>query len=100
MIHGLEGPNDGGKVYPNTMAGFPFLDDDWLSAILTYARNEFGNKAPAITPADVAKVRQETARRDKPYTLKELAEIMSTGHEDFPAPAARKKPAAATKPSN
>ena len=32
VLHGLEGPNDGGKTYPNTMAGFPFLDDEWLSA--------------------------------------------------------------------
>ncbi len=100
VLHGLEGPNDGGKTYPNTMAGFPFLDDDWLSAILTYARNAFGNKAPPLKPSDIAKVREETARRDKPYTLKELTEILSSGHEDFPPPAARKKAADTKKPGN
>jgi mono/diheme cytochrome c family protein len=74
VLHGLEGPNDGGKTYPNTMAGFPFLDDEWLSTLLSYARYEFCNKAPPLTAADLARVRQETAKRNKPYTLKELAE--------------------------
>lgn len=58
--------------YPNAMPGFPFLDDEWLSTLLSYARYEFCNKAPALGAADVANVRQETAKRDKPYTLREL----------------------------
>ncbi len=72
VLHGLVGPNDGGKIYPGEMAGFPWADDEWLSSIVTYARNSFGNRAPAITPEDVAAVRKETEKRNKPYTLEEL----------------------------
>lgn len=72
VLHGLVGPNDGGKTYPGEMAGLKSLDDLWLSSILTYARNDFGNRAPIIEPADVAKIRQETVTRNKPFTLAEL----------------------------
>ena len=54
------------------MAGFPWADDDWLSAILTYARNEWGNKAPMLTAAEIAKVRKDCERQPKPYTTAEL----------------------------
>ena len=75
VLHGLIGPNDGGKTYPGEMAGLKVLDDVWLSSILTYARNDFGNKGSIIEPADMAKVRKETATRDKPFTLQELIEL-------------------------
>lgn len=54
------------------MAGFPWADDQWLSGILTYARNEWGNKAPIITEAEVAEVRKASQDRPKPYTTAEL----------------------------
>ena len=72
MLHGLVGPNDGGKTYPGEMAGFKFLDDQFLANIATYVRNDFGNKGTMIKPADFAKVRKETEKRDKPFTLAEL----------------------------
>ena len=71
VIHGLVGPNNG-KIYPGEMVGFPWADDQWLSSILTYARNEWGNRAPLITAAEVAKVRKESEGRQKPYTTAEL----------------------------
>jgi mono/diheme cytochrome c family protein len=71
VIHGLTGPNNG-KIYPGEMAGFPWADDQWLSSILTYARNEWGNKAPIITEAEVAEVRKASQERPKPYTTVEL----------------------------
>ena len=71
VIHGLVGPNNG-KIYPGDMAGIPWADDDWVSSIVTYARNDWGNKAPIVTPAEIAKIRKETADRTKPYTLDEL----------------------------
>ena len=54
------------------MAGIPWADDDWVSSIVTYARNDWGNKAPIVTPEEIAKIRKETADRNKPYTLEEL----------------------------
>jgi len=71
VIHGLVGPNNG-KIYPGDMAGIPWADDDWVSSIVTYARNDWGNKAPIVTPQEIAKIRKETADRNKPYTLEEL----------------------------
>ncbi|MET3665011.1 cytochrome c [Caulobacter sp. 1776] len=45
----------------NGRAGMPSFKDDLtdadLSAILTYVRSSWGNKASAVTPADVAKAR-------------------------------------------
>jgi mono/diheme cytochrome c family protein len=71
VLHGLTGPNNG-KNYPGQMASFKYLNDDWLASVLTYARNDWGNKAPAIKPADVAAVRKLTADRSKPFTVEEL----------------------------
>jgi mono/diheme cytochrome c family protein len=81
VIHGLVGPNNG-KIYPGEMAGFPWADDDWLSAILTYARNEWGNKAPMLTAAEIAKVRKDCEHQQKPYTTTELPgdELPNTTH--------------------
>jgi mono/diheme cytochrome c family protein len=70
-LHGLQGPNNG-KQYPGEMVGFPWADDQWLSSILTYARNDWGNKASPILPDEVAKIRKASAVRVKPYTTAEL----------------------------
>src|SRR6185437_5502672 len=77
VLHGLVGPNDGGKTYPGEMAGFKWADDEWLAPIITYARNSFGNHAPAVTADDLKHVRGETAGRDKPYTLDEVKKEVS-----------------------
>ncbi len=71
VLHGLTGPNNG-KTYPGQMASFKYLNDEWLASILTYVRNEWGNKAPAIKPDDIAAVRQLTGDRNKPFTVEEL----------------------------
>jgi mono/diheme cytochrome c family protein len=75
VLHGLVGPNDGGKIYPGEMAGFPWADDEWLTSVVTYARNAFGNHGTALTPEKLAAVRKETASRNKPYTLQELLDM-------------------------
>jgi mono/diheme cytochrome c family protein len=75
VLHGLVGPNDGGKLYPGEMAGFKFMDDQWIANVVTYVRNDFGNKAPIITAGDVAKVRRDTGNRDKPFSLQELIDL-------------------------
>lgn len=46
-----------GERYSNTMPAHDFLKDDEIANVLTYVRNSFGNKASAITLADVKKVR-------------------------------------------
>ena len=79
VLHGLVGPNDGGKLYPGEIAGFKFMDDQWVADTVTYVRNDFGNRAPIITAADIAKVRKATENRDKPFSVQELIELKLWG---------------------
>ena len=61
------------------------LDDEKLAGVLTYVRNSFGNKASAITPAQVKEWRAKHKDRKDPYSRAELAEFTKQ-HEE-----ARKK---------
>jgi hypothetical protein len=47
---------DGGK-YSNVMPSHSFLTDKQIADVLTYVRNSFGNKAAAITNAEVTATR-------------------------------------------
>jgi mono/diheme cytochrome c family protein len=71
VLNGLTGP-DNGINYPGQMASFKWADDLWLASILTYARNDWGNKAPAVKPEDIAVIRKLAGDRNKPFTLQEL----------------------------
>jgi len=46
-----------GKTYSNNMTPHPDLKDKQIADVLTYVRKSFGNKASAITAAEVKKVR-------------------------------------------
>lgn len=46
-----------GNVYSNVMPAQDYLKDDEIAAVLTYVRNSFGNKASAVTVAEVKKAR-------------------------------------------
>jgi len=65
------------KFIPAKWPASSWADDEWLSSIVTYARNAFGNHGPAITPKELAAVRGETATRNKPYTLEELKTVQA-----------------------
>ena len=60
-LKGLMGPIEvQGKTFPGHVPMTPFealLDDEELASVLTYVRNSFGNKASAIQPEQVGKVR-------------------------------------------
>lgn len=49
-----------GKTYSNNMPSQAYLKDEEIADILTYIRNNFGNKASAITATDVKNVRVVT----------------------------------------
>src|SRR4051794_23397036 len=49
-----------GKSYSNNMPPQAYLKDDEIADVLTYIRNSFGNKASAITPAEVKNIRADT----------------------------------------
>lgn len=46
-----------GEMYNNIMPALNHLTDKQIADVLTYVRNNFGNKASAITPAEVKKAR-------------------------------------------
>jgi mono/diheme cytochrome c family protein len=46
-----------GKYYSNNMPPQATLPDQEIADVLTYIRNNFKNKAPAITPTDVKNMR-------------------------------------------
>lgn len=46
-----------GETYSNAMPAFAHLSNQQIADVLSYVRNNFGNKAPAVTVADVNKIR-------------------------------------------
>ncbi len=75
-LHGMMGPFEmNGKKYNGLVPMSAFggmLDDTEIAAVLTYVRNSFGNKAPAVKPAEVASVRAATKDRQGFYQASEL----------------------------
>ena len=71
VLHGLTGPVDG-KTYPNQMIPMKSYDDEWIASVLSYVRNNFGNRASFITPSQVAATRKATASREQPWTIDKL----------------------------
>ena len=49
-----------GDSYHNIMAPHDYLTDQQIADVLTYVRNSFGNKAKAVSPAEVKAVRAKT----------------------------------------
>jgi len=64
-----------GTKYPGQVPMTPFggmLKDEEIAAVITYVRNSFGNKAPAVSAARVKKVREETKGKTGFYSPEEL----------------------------
>jgi mono/diheme cytochrome c family protein len=94
VLHGLVGPHEGGKMYVNEMAGFPWADDATVANILTYVRNDWGNKGAPVEPKEVAEARKASAKRTTPYTFPEIVQRMEqlapTAGPDRTAPGDKK----------
>lgn len=71
MLHGLEGRVDG-VDYGSPMVPMNTYSDAELANVLTYIRNSFGNRAPAVDPESVAARRAADAGRTAFWTLDEL----------------------------
>jgi mono/diheme cytochrome c family protein/glucose/arabinose dehydrogenase len=70
LLHGMTGPLDG-RTY-GVMVPMGANSDEWVASVASYIRSGFGTTDWLITPADVAKVRAETASRTSPWTFPEL----------------------------
>ena len=75
-MYGLMGPLEiNGKKYDGQVPMTPFggmLKDDEMAAVLTFVRNSFGNKASAVTPAQVKSIRDANAGRVMFFMTDEL----------------------------
>jgi mono/diheme cytochrome c family protein/glucose/arabinose dehydrogenase len=76
VLKGLYGPIEvNGKKYPGQVPMTPFegmLKDEEIAAVLTYVRNSFGNKAPAVNAQKVKEVRAAVKGKKGFYTPEEL----------------------------
>jgi mono/diheme cytochrome c family protein len=83
VLHGIEGPLQvGGKRYAEpeilpVMPGHSTLDDETLSAILTYIRNEWGNQAGAISRRTLGNIRITNQGRVMPWTAETIEKHMN-----------------------
>lgn len=74
VLHGMQGEiTVKGAKYNNVMTpwGTTFNDQE-IANVVTYIRSQWGNKAKAVTAADVAKVRAATKARKASFTAAEL----------------------------
>jgi quinoprotein glucose dehydrogenase len=63
QLRGLQGPiTVKGVEYNLAMPAQAHQTDDQIAAVLTYIRNNFGNKASAVTPEEVAALRSEVGK--------------------------------------
>ncbi len=57
VLNGMSQVEINGDRYNNVMPAFNYLTNKQVADVLTYVRNSFGNKKPAVTVADVKPVR-------------------------------------------
>jgi len=76
VLRGIYGPIVvNGKKYPGQVPMTPFggmLNDKEVAAVITYVRNSFGNKAPAVEESTVKKVRAAIKLKEGFYSPDEL----------------------------
>jgi len=85
VLHGLGGEvKVGAATFNGAMPSFGRVPgsgynwrDDQIAAVLTYIRQEWGNKAGPITPEQVTEIRTLETARAKPWTA---AELLAIGH--------------------
>jgi mono/diheme cytochrome c family protein len=74
VLHGMQGPVPvKGVTYNAIMTPWgQMFSDQEIANVVTYIRTSWGNKASAVTAADVAKVRAATKARTTPFTADEV----------------------------
>lgn len=64
VLYGLTEPLEiNEEVYNNPMAAHAFLSDEQIANVLSYIRNNFGNKASMVTAAEVKKQRNRQQKK-------------------------------------
>jgi mono/diheme cytochrome c family protein len=79
VLNGLSGPiTVKGEAWGagQMLAWKDALTDEDIAHVLTYVRNSWGNKAPAVKPELVAKIRKETASHAGYMTVSDLEKVI------------------------
>ncbi len=71
LLHGLNGAIDG-KEYEGVMISMDTNDDEWIASVVSYIRNDFGNKGSFVSPEFVTELRKETVNKEGTYDFDEL----------------------------
>lgn len=59
MLKGQQGEiTVNGQVFKGVMPAHPYLSDEQIADVLTYIRQNYGNKADPVTPAEVMRMRE------------------------------------------
>ena len=74
VLHGFQGPIERkGKKYNGVMQPWQSdLSDQQIADVLTFVRSSWGNSAAAVTPDDVAKLREATKGKIGAYSEAQL----------------------------
>ncbi len=77
VLHGMQGAvTVKGATYNQVMTPWgPLFSDEEVANVVTYIRTQWGNKASAVTAADVARVRAATKDRKQPFTAAEVKKL-------------------------
>jgi mono/diheme cytochrome c family protein len=62
VLNGMGQVEINGERYNNVMPSFNYLTDKQVADVLTYVRNSFGNKKPAVTATDVKITRAKVVK--------------------------------------
>jgi mono/diheme cytochrome c family protein len=71
ILHGLRGPVDG-RDYTDVMIPMGDNPDEWVAAVSSYVRTNFGNSSGPVTVDDVKRVRAAAGTRSAPWTVADL----------------------------
>jgi mono/diheme cytochrome c family protein len=72
LLHGLTGEIQKESYAGILMTSMGSNNDAWIASVASFIRVNFENESSPVTPADVARVRKETAKQTKPYTFDAL----------------------------
>ena len=75
LLFGLSGPI-AGREYSEVMIPMGQNSDEWIAAVASFVRNEFGNRASMVSPAEVADIRRIQAGRREPWSPDELVSAL------------------------
>ncbi|WP_276374944.1 discoidin domain-containing protein [Chryseolinea sp. H1M3-3] len=72
LLHGMTGDIQGESYAGIMMAPMGSNNDKWIASVASFVRANFENESSLITPADVARVRKETAQQKSMYKFDAL----------------------------